>query len=155
MNTMLPLGEAEKKAFLLQFWKKSKLEPLPDEVSSLLEFFLEESITFGNTGMNSLEVAALAAVFAVTDALETNDLINHPNGPSFTMYDEFGVDFTNTPAWEFWVRPPNIGFYGEFGVEVGISYSGAGANFYYPAITSYLIPETHTTFMPYYQPPWY
>ena len=39
---MLPSGEAEKKAFLLQFWKERKLEPLPDEVSSLLEFFLEE-----------------------------------------------------------------------------------------------------------------
>ena len=94
-------------------------------------------------------------MFAITDALETNDLINHPGGPSFTMYDEFGVDFTNTPAWEFWVWPPNTGFYGELGAEVGISYSGAGANVYYPAITSYLIPETHTTFMPYYQPPWY
>lgn len=173
---------------------------------------LEESITFGNTGMNSLEVAAIAAgelvilaaadisatisvalpsasaladasgltvaasdagaaagsvslsiglggaaavVFAITDALETNDLINHPNGPSFTMYDEFGVDFTNTPAWEFWVWPPNTGFYGELGAEVGVSYSGVGLNAYYPAITSYLLPKQHYTFMPYYQPPWY
>jgi hypothetical protein len=173
---------------------------------------LEESITFGNTGMNSLEVAAIAAgelailaaadisatisvalpsasaladasgltvaasdagaaagsvslsiglggaaaaVFAITDALETNDLINHPNGPSFTMYDEFGVDFTNTPAWEFWVWPPNVGFYGELGAEVGASYSGVGLNAYYPAITSYLLPKQHYSFMPYYQPPWY
>jgi hypothetical protein len=39
---MLPSGEAEKRAFLSQFWKERKLEPLPEEVSSLLEFFLEE-----------------------------------------------------------------------------------------------------------------
>lgn len=173
---------------------------------------LEESITFGNTGMNSLEVAALvaaeltvlatadiiatisvalpsasaladasgltvaasdagaavgsvslsvgvggaaAAVFAITDALETNDLINHPNGPSFTMYDEIGVDFTNTPSWEFWAWPPSMGFYGELGAEVGASYNGIGLNAYYPAITSYLLPKEHYTFMPHYQPPWY
>ena len=39
---MLPSGEAENKAFLSQFWKERKLEPLPSELNSLLEFFLEE-----------------------------------------------------------------------------------------------------------------
>ena len=41
---MLPSGEAEKKAFLSQFWKERKLEPLPTEISSLFEFFLEEVV---------------------------------------------------------------------------------------------------------------
>lgn len=94
-------------------------------------------------------------MFAITDALETNDLINHPGGPSFTMYDEFGVDFANTPAWEFWVWPPNVGFYVELGVEVGASYGGVGLNAYYPVITSYLLPKQHYSFIPYYQPPRY
>ena len=39
---MSPSGEAEKKAFLSQFWKERKLEPLPSEFNRLVEFFLEE-----------------------------------------------------------------------------------------------------------------
>ncbi|QRF75442.1 hypothetical protein Thermo_00942 [Thermoplasmatales archaeon] len=107
----------------------------------------------GAAGSASLSVGlgtTAAAVFAITDALVTSDLLNHPDGPYYTIYDEFGVDFTNTSIWEFWALPPNFGFYGEFGAKVGAAYSGSGVSIYYPVITSYLLPKSHCTFMPYY-----